>query len=95
MAKNKMADLRDHLFETIEALKDKDAPLDPARAKAICEVGQTIINTAKVEIDLLKVVDGKHASPFFGDVQPVIEEAGVKRPVLNTVRPASARSGTE
>ena len=32
MAKNKIQDLRDHLFETLEALKDKDEPMDVARA---------------------------------------------------------------
>ncbi len=54
MAKNKISDLRDHLFETIEALKDKDQPMDLARAKAISDVAQTIINVAKVEVDMVK-----------------------------------------
>jgi hypothetical protein len=60
MAKNTVKDLRDHLFETLEALKDpepdKAMPLE--RAKMICEVAQTIINSAKVEVDLLKAVSG-------------------------------------
>lgn len=58
MAKNKITDLRDHLFETLEALKDTERPMDIARAHAISEVAQTIINTAKVEIDLVKAVSG-------------------------------------
>ncbi|HZP02633.1 MAG TPA: hypothetical protein VFD30_20450 [Terriglobia bacterium] len=68
MAKNKLSDLRDHLFETIEALKDPDKPMDVVRAKAISDVAQTIINSAKAEIDLLKVVEGNRGSEFFGDV---------------------------
>lgn len=61
MAKNKIGDLRDHLFETIEALKDPDKPLDLERARVISAVAQTIINSAKVEVDLVKAVSG--ASP--------------------------------
>ena len=47
MPKNTMRDLRDHLFETLEALKDAEAPMALDRAKAIAEVSQVIINTAK------------------------------------------------
>jgi hypothetical protein len=66
MAKNKINDLRDHLFETLEALKDPDKPMDLARAKMISEVAQTIINTAKVEVDLVKALNGSApGSSFF------------------------------
>ena len=37
MAKNKMSDLRDHLFATLEALQDPDKPMDLERARAIYE----------------------------------------------------------
>ncbi|GGK08847.1 hypothetical protein [Luteimonas terricola] len=57
MTKNKIEDLRDHLFETIEALKCEEKPMDLARAKAISEVAQTIINSAKVEVDAMRVMD--------------------------------------
>jgi hypothetical protein len=56
MAKNKITDLRDHLFETLEALKDPEKPMDLERARVISEVAQTIINTAKVEVELVKAV---------------------------------------
>lgn len=66
MAKNKISDLRDHLFATLEALSDPEKPMDLARAHAISEVAQTIINSAKVEVDLLKVVgDALPGSKFF------------------------------
>jgi len=58
MAKNKIGDLRDHLFETLEGLRDPDQPLDLERARAISEVAQTIINSAKVEVELAKVIGG-------------------------------------
>jgi len=56
--KNKIEDLRNHLFATLEALSDEEAPMDIERARAISEVAQTIINSAKVEVDYLKVTDG-------------------------------------
>lgn len=67
MAKNRIADLRDHLFETIEALKDEEKPMDLERARTISEVAQTIINAAKVEVDLVKAVGSSAAasSSFF------------------------------
>lgn len=54
--KNKIVDLRDHLFETLEMLKDGDIEIE--RAKAISEVSRTIIETAKVEIAFLREVGG-------------------------------------
>lgn len=56
MAKNRINDLRDHLFETLEALKDPDKPMDLDRARAISEVAQVIINSAKVEVAMVKAV---------------------------------------
>jgi len=56
MAKNKIIDLRNHLFETIERLKDGDMEIDKARA--IAEVAQIIVNTAKVEVEFIKVSSG-------------------------------------
>ena len=54
MARNKIEDLRDHLFEIIEMLKENDMELD--KAKAIADIAQVIINSAKVEVDMMKVV---------------------------------------
>jgi len=65
--KNKMEDLRNHLFATLEALQDKDAPMDLARAKAISEVAQTVINSAKVEVEYLGLLGSKADSTFLGN----------------------------
>lgn len=68
MAKNKISDLRDHLFETLEALKDPDKPMEIERAKAISDVAQTIINSAKVEVDMARAIcaTGPGSAAFFG-----------------------------
>jgi hypothetical protein len=42
MAGRKIEDLREHLFATLEGLRDKDAPMDVERAKAIAEVAREI-----------------------------------------------------
>lgn len=62
--KNKIEDLRNHLFATLEALQDKEEPMELARAKAIADVAQTIINSAKVEVDFIKQVGGKVITGF-------------------------------
>lgn len=49
--KNKITDLRNHLFESIELLKEKK--IDVATAKAISELGQTIINSGKLELEFI------------------------------------------
>lgn len=70
MPKNKLSDLRDQLFETIEALKDSDKPMEIDRAKAVCAVADRIIDTAKVEVKAAEVV-GAQLSEF---MQPAGED---------------------
>ncbi|MCP3868330.1 MAG: hypothetical protein GY703_09600 [Gammaproteobacteria bacterium] len=65
--KNKIEDLRDHLFATLEALQDQDTPMDVGRAKTISDVAQTIINSAKVEVDYLNVTGAVGGSGFIPD----------------------------
>ncbi len=52
---NDIESLREHLFDTLKALKDKDKPMEIDRAKAIADVAQTIINSAKVEVDYMRL----------------------------------------
>jgi hypothetical protein len=49
-------DLRETLFATLAAVKSGDFDLE--RAKAINELSKTIIDTAKVEVDYLRVTNG-------------------------------------
>lgn len=73
--KNKIEDLRNHLFETLEALKDPDKPMDLDRAKAVADVAQVIVNSAKVECEHLKIVGGK-GSGFIPLPAPAEAEKG-------------------
>lgn len=74
--RNKIDDLRNHLFTTLEALQDEKKPMDLERAKAIALVAQTVINSAKVECDFLNIVGGK-GSGFIP--QETIEPSRVPR----------------
>ena len=62
MTKNKIQDLRNHLFETIELLKDKE--IDINTALAIATVSESIINTAKVKVQYLKAIESNNKSLF-------------------------------
>ena len=55
--KNKVEDLRNHLFATLEGLLDEDKPLDIERAKAIAQVGSVIIESAKVEVKAMELLN--------------------------------------
>lgn len=68
MPKNSLADLRDHLFETIESLKDKEDPMDLERARTIAHIAQTAINMAKVEVDAVRAADGRAVAGAFFNV---------------------------
>lgn len=62
--KNKLSDLRNHLFATLEALQDEEKPMDVDRAYAIADVSKQVIESAKVEIMFLKTVGSSVGSEF-------------------------------
>lgn len=51
-----ITDLRDVLFATLQGVKD--GTVDIEKAKAVNEVAKTIVDTAKVEVDYLRVTGG-------------------------------------
>lgn len=57
-----ISELREHLFATLRGLKDGTVQLDQARA--INEISKTLIDSARVEVDYLKVA-GEIDSTFF------------------------------
>lgn len=62
IVKNKMSDIRHHLFQAIEDLKS--GKIDCEKAKQIAEIGQVIVNSAKVEVDFIRTA-GLNQSTFF------------------------------
>lgn len=55
---NNIETLRKHLFQAIEGLQDRENPLEIERAKAVAEIAQVIINSAKVEVEHQKIAGG-------------------------------------
>lgn len=63
MSRTTLQDLREHLFDTIERLKEGNDPnadpkdtIDIKRAKAIREVAAEIVASAKVEVDAIRIL---------------------------------------
>lgn len=57
MPKNKIGDLRNLMFETIERLMDDDDEgMDVEKAQAIANVGKVIVDSAKVEVMFMKQI---------------------------------------
>jgi N-acyl-D-aspartate/D-glutamate deacylase len=59
MAKNKINDLRDHLFSALERLDNDDLSTEELskeieKAQAVAQIGSVIIQSAKIEIDYIK-----------------------------------------
>ena len=63
--KNTIDDLRNRLFATIEALIDPENPMSLDQAKAINQTAQTLINSAKVEVDYLEATGQEVGGDFF------------------------------
>lgn len=64
MPKNKINDLRNLMMETIERLIDPDDPMDAKKAVAISQLGNVVINSAKVELQAARQF-GKQNPDFF------------------------------
>lgn len=68
MPKNKIEDLRNLLFETMERLMDDDDKMDVDRARAVAQVGSAIVETGKAELQYLQLV-GRGRSSFI-EIEP-------------------------
>jgi DUF917 family protein len=62
MTKNKIHDLRDHLFLALEKLHDNE--IDVHTAMAIAKIGQVVIESARVENQYQKIIDSSKRSTF-------------------------------
>lgn len=58
MSQHTIDELREYLFTALKGLSDKEAPLDIERARAIADVAQTVINSAKVEVEHMRLAGG-------------------------------------
>jgi hypothetical protein len=86
---NTINDLRGHLFATLDGLRDKQNPMDIDRAKAVAEVAQTIINSAKVEVEHMRVAGSAAGTGFIAALpapEPDPDTQAAQRGGLTVVR---------
>lgn len=83
--------LREHLFATLKGLSEKT--MDIATAKAIGDICQTTINSAKVELEFQKSAKRLIKSEFFPSVEPIeAQKMGV--PELSKTGQIQTKHGT-
>lgn len=71
--------LRAHLFSAIEGVKANTLDLDKARA--INEIGKTLVDTARVEVEFLKITDGEKSKFLAPADQPELPDGITGRTV--------------
>jgi hypothetical protein len=76
--KNKISDLRNHLFSVLEELTDSKSTYDIAKAKVVADIAQVIINSASVENHYLKIIGGSHGSGFIEEDRRDVRKLGEK-----------------
>ena len=62
--KTQIEDLRNHLFATLEALQDPERPMDLDRARAVADVAKVLVDSARVEVEMVKATGSTHGTGF-------------------------------
>jgi hypothetical protein len=72
-----MDQLREHLMATLASLRDREHPMEPDRARAVAQVAGVLVDTAKVEVEFLRVTN-QDKSRFLGSgpETPALENNG-------------------
>lgn len=73
---NNITELRTHLFDTLRGLKDGSMKIETAQA--INDTAQTIVNTAKIEVEHMKVAGGCSGFIVEGGSTTTKTQGGVK-----------------
>lgn len=76
MTQNKIEHLRNHLFETLEMLKDDESQMDVDRARAIADVARVIVDSAKVEVQFMNTVGGRGTGFIPGEAGEIEKNPG-------------------
>ena len=82
-----IADLRQHLFEQLEALSDPARKLDLRRMRLTVDIAELIIDAARVEVQFAAVVKGATDVPFIESQDPEHPSNKPSRPALHAVDP--------
>ena len=80
--KNKLSDLRDHLFAQLEAVReatDEDLAKEVQRASSVSDISRVLIVSAKVEIDFFRHIGGENSASSFIESKPALPPGKVTR----------------
>lgn len=61
--------LREHLLETLAALRNRENPMEPDRARAVAQVATVVVDSARVEVEYLKAT-GQERAGFLDSNEP-------------------------
>ena len=61
---NDINELREHLFATLRGLRDKENPMEIDRARAVSQVAATLVDSARVEVEMLRVTGEQVGTGF-------------------------------
>lgn len=74
-----ITDMREHLMQTLAALRDRENPMDVDRARAVAQVAGVLVDSAKVEVDYIKATgatgDSLFISPLNADPERLLNGA--------------------
>ena len=80
--KNKLSDLRDHLFAQLEAVReaaDEDLAKEVQRASSVSDISRVLNESAKVEIDYFRHIGGENSASSFIESKPELPPGKVAR----------------
>ncbi len=83
--------VRQQLLDTLTDLRNREQPMDVDRARAVAQVASVLVDTAKVEVDYLKVTHSDRSD--FLEVPPTAPQlpAPSSLPTPHNPFPASVR----
>ena len=65
-----IAQVRQHLLDTLASLRSQDNPMDVDRARAVAQVAGVLVDTARVEVDYIKDTGAEHSQFIEGEFRP-------------------------
>lgn len=76
--------LREQLFATLAAVKDGSIDID--RARAVNDIGKTLVETARVEVDYLRATGGAESEFLNAAVDPDKLPPGITGRTIHRLR---------
>lgn len=84
--------LRQHLLDTLADLRNTEKPMEPDRARAVAQVAGVLVDSARVEVDYLRVT-GQEKAGFLDQSANLPAPNGV--PTAHNPFPVSVRHTLE